>query len=290
MKNCLKVSVGQVWRRVLMTELHLKNVSFAYPDGTKALEDLTLTVPSGQRLAIVGQNGAGKTTAVKLMNGLLKPTEGTVHVGDWNTKDHTTAQVSRKVGYVFQNPDDQIFHNDVESEVKFGPKNMGFDPERVEKLTDWAMKLCGISNVADENPYNLPYSVRKFVTIASVLAMDSDVIILDEPTAGQDRVGLDLLGKLLDELEKKEKTVITITHDMEFVTEYFSRIVVMANRKIIADDDSEHIFYNPAILEESMLKPPAVAKMANLLGLEKGILTKSQLLSVIKERELTRGR
>jgi len=273
-----------------MTELHLKNVSFAYPDGTKALEDLTLTVPSGQRLAIVGQNGAGKTTAVKLMNGLLKPTEGTVHVGDWNTKDHTTAQVSRKVGYVFQNPDDQIFHNDVESEVKFGPKNMGFDPERVEKLTDWAMKLCGISNVADENPYNLPYSVRKFVTIASVLAMDSDVIILDEPTAGQDRVGLDLLGKLLDELEKKEKTVITITHDMEFVTEYFSRIVVMANRKIIADDDSEHIFYNPAILEESMLKPPAVAKMANLLGLEKGILTKSQLLSVIKERELTRGR
>ncbi|MCR2821028.1 energy-coupling factor ABC transporter ATP-binding protein [Lederbergia panacisoli] len=273
-----------------MTELLLKSVSFSYPDGTKALEDLTLTVPSGQRLAIIGQNGAGKTTAVKLMNGLLKPTEGAVFVGDWNTKDYTTAQVSRKVGYVFQNPDDQIFHNDVESEVQFGPKNMGFDPERVEKLTDWAMELCGIRNVAEENPYNLPYSVRKFVTIASVLAMDSDVIILDEPTAGQDRVGLDLLGKLLEELESKGKTVITITHDMEFVTEYFSRIVVMANRRIIADDDSEYIFYNHDILEESMLKPPAVAKMANLLGLEKGILTKSQLLSLIKERDIAGGR
>ena len=273
-----------------MTELQLKNVSFTYPDGTKALENLTLTVPAGQRLAIIGQNGAGKTTAVKLMNGLLKPTEGEVTVGEWHTKDYTTAQVSRKVGYVFQNPDDQIFHNNVALEVQFGPKNMGFDSERVSLLTDWAMKLCGIYHVSQENPYNLPYSVRKFVTIASVLAMDSDVIILDEPTAGQDRVGLDLLSKLLDELEKKGKTVIAITHDMEFVTDYFSRIVVMANRTIIADDDSEHIFYNPAILEESMLKPPAVAKMANLLGLEKGILTKDQLLSVLKERVLMRGR
>ena len=102
-----------------MTELHLTNVSFSYPDGTKALENLTLSVTSGERVAIVGQNGAGKTTAVKLMNGLLKPTEGSVLVGDWDTKNHTTAQVSRKVGYVFQNPDDQIFHNDVESEVRF---------------------------------------------------------------------------------------------------------------------------------------------------------------------------
>src|SRR6478735_5570870 len=115
-----------------MTELHLTNVSFSYPDGTKALENLTLSVASGERIAIVGQNGAGKTTAVKLMNGLLKPTEGNVFVGDWDTKDHTTAQVSRKVGYVFQNPDDQIFHNDVESEVRFGPKNMGFEPNRVD--------------------------------------------------------------------------------------------------------------------------------------------------------------
>ena len=272
-----------------MTELQLKNVSFAYPDGTKALENLTLTVPAGQRLAIIGQNGAGKTTAVKLMNGLLKPTDGEVYVGDWNTKEYTTAQVSRKVGYVFQNPDDQIFHNNVELEVQFGPKNMGFDPERVAMLTDWAMELCRISNVSQENPYNLPYSVRKFVTIASVLAMDSDVIILDEPTAGQDRIGLDLLSKLLVELETKGKTVIAITHDMEFVTDYFSRIVVMANRRIIADDVSEHIFYNHAILEESMLKPPAVAKMANILGLEKGVLTKGQLLSVVKKRDFMKG-
>ncbi|QFF98049.1 ABC transporter ATP-binding protein [Psychrobacillus glaciei] len=265
-----------------MTELHLNNVSFSYPDGTKALENLTLSISTGERVAIVGQNGAGKTTAVKLMNGLLKPTTGTVSVGDWDTKDHTTAQVSRKVGYVFQNPDDQIFHNDVESEVRFGPKNMGFDPDRVDELTNWAMQLCGISEFAEENPYNLPYSVRKFVTIASVLAMDSAIIILDEPTAGQDKIGLQVLGNLLQVLEEKQKSVITITHDMEFVTDYFTRIVVMANRQLVADDNAQHIFYNTEVLEKSMLKPPAVAQMAKLLGFPPGILLKSQLIQAIK--------
>ncbi|GGA38622.1 energy-coupling factor ABC transporter ATP-binding protein [Psychrobacillus lasiicapitis] len=264
-----------------MTELHLTNVSFSYPDGTKALENLTLSVTSGERVAIVGQNGAGKTTAVKLMNGLLKPTEGSVLVGDWDTKNHTTAQVSRKVGYVFQNPDDQIFHNDVESEVRFGPKNMGFEPERVNELTDWALKLCGISEFAEENPYNLPYSVRKFVTIASVLAMDSDIIILDEPTAGQDKIGLQVLGNLLQVLEEKQKSVITITHDMEFVTDYFTRIIVMANRQLVADENAQKVFYNTEVLEKSMLKPPAVAQMAKLLDFSPGILSKQQLIEAI---------
>lgn len=264
-----------------MTELKLNNVSFSYPDGTKALENLTLSIGTGERIAIIGQNGAGKTTAVKLMNGLLKPTEGKVLVGNWDTKDHTTAQVSRKVGYVFQNPDDQIFHNDVVSEVRFGPKNMGFESKRVDALTDWAMKLCGISEFADENPYNLPYSVRKFVTIASVLAMDSDIIILDEPTAGQDKIGLQILGNLLQVLEEKQKTVITITHDMEFVTDYFTRIIVMANRRLVADDIAQEVFYNTEILKESMLKPPAVAQMAKLLDFPSGILSKGHLIQAI---------
>ncbi|MFK9092994.1 energy-coupling factor ABC transporter ATP-binding protein [Bacillus salipaludis] len=267
-----------------MSYLKLQNVSFSYPDGTRALENLTLDIHGGQRVAIIGQNGAGKTTAVKLMNGLLKPTEGTVHVGDWDTKDYTTAQVSRKVGYVFQNPDDQIFHNDVESEVRFGPKNMGFEPERVDELTEWALKLCGIYEAKEENPYNLPYSTRKFVTIASVLAMDSDVIILDEPTAGQDKIGLKRLENILDNLQEKGKTVVTITHDMEFVTEHFKRIVVMANRRLVSDDDAPQIFYNHEVLEKSMLKPPAVASMAKLLGLQEGILTKQEMITTIIKR------
>ncbi|MFE6166674.1 energy-coupling factor ABC transporter ATP-binding protein [Viridibacillus arvi] len=267
-----------------MTNLNIRNVSYSYPDGTLALEDFCLSISSGERIAIIGQNGAGKTTAVKLMNGLLKPTKGNILVGDMNTKEYTTAQISRKVGYVFQNPDDQIFHNNIESEVRFGPKNMGFNEEQVDKLTNWAMDLCGVKNYNDENPYNLPYSIRKFVTIASVLAMDSDVIILDEPTAGQDKVGLERLVHILKVLEEKRKTVITITHDMEFVTEYFDRIVVMANRKIVVDDNVDQIFYNHEVLEMSMLKPPAVTKMSKLLSLSDGITTQAQLLAAISEK------
>ncbi|MFC4354239.1 energy-coupling factor ABC transporter ATP-binding protein [Chryseomicrobium palamuruense] len=268
-----------------MAELRLENVHFSYPDGTKAVDGLTLKVAAGERVAIVGQNGAGKTTAVKMMNGLLKPSAGDVYVGELNTKDYTTAQISRQVGYVFQNPDDQIFHNDVESEVRFGPKNMGFDEARIDDITEWAMKLCGIYEDREENPYNLPYSTRKFVTIASVLAMDSDVIILDEPTAGQDQVGLTLLADMLKDLERRGKTVLTITHDMEFVTTHFERIVVMANRQLIADESAGTVFYNADVLNESMLKPPAVAQMASLLGLEKGLLTKPQLLSAILKNQ-----
>lgn len=265
-----------------MTNLVLNNISFKYPDGTLALENLSLEIPQGQRVAIVGQNGAGKTTAVKLMNGLLKPTTGEVIVGEWNTTSKTTAQLSRKVGYVFQNPDDQIFHNEVIKEVRFGPKNMGFDLERIEEMTQWALELCGISQYAEENPYNLPYSMRKFVTIASVIAMDSDVIILDEPTAGQDKIGLEILGNLLKTLESMGKTVITITHDMEFVTDHFKRIIVMANRRIVADDQAIAIFYQEEILKESMLKPPAVAQMAALLNIPHAVLSKKELIEYIK--------
>lgn len=271
----------------MMTNLILNNVSFKYPDGTQALENLTLEILQGQRVAIIGQNGAGKTTAVKLMNGLLKPSAGEVTVGDWNTDSKTTAQVSRKVGYVFQNPDDQIFHNEVIKEVRFGPKNMGFDTDRVEEITQWALELCGISQYAEENPYNMPYSMRKFVTIASVIAMDSDIIILDEPTAGQDKVGLEILGNMLDTLESLGKTVITITHDMEFVTNHFKRIIVMANRRIIADDQALAIFYQKEILEESMLKPPAVAQMAALLGIPHAVIAKNELVDHIKNQYLS---
>ncbi|WP_088007942.1 energy-coupling factor ABC transporter ATP-binding protein [Indiicoccus explosivorum] len=268
-----------------MTEIRLKGVSFAYPDGTKALEDLELTVRAGERVAIAGQNGAGKTTAVKLMNGLLRPTEGTVEVGDWDTKDRTTAQLSKKVGYVFQNPDDQIFHNEVIDEVRFGPKNMGFDEARTDELTAWAIGLCGIVKHGEENPYNLPYSMRKFVTVASVIAMDGDVVIMDEPTAGQDQVGLAILKDVLDELGRRGKTVITITHDMEFVAEHFDRLVIMANRRIIADGPASELFSREAVLKESMLKPPSAAIIAQSLGLPEGIIRRKQLEEHILARE-----
>lgn len=265
-----------------MSYITLSNITFAYPNGHTAVENVSMEIGKGESVAIIGQNGAGKTTTVKLMNGLLKPTTGDVHVDGWNTKNYTTAQISRKVGYVFQNPDDQIFHSDVYSEVEFGPKNLGLPPQRVKENVMKAMKQAGIEQYSKENPYNLPYSMRKFVTIASVVAMDTDVIILDEPTAGQDMYGMDRISALIAELKAEGKTVITITHDMEFVVRNFDRVIVMAHKNKIADTDKRSVFWNQPILEEAMLKQPYISGLANRLGISKQILSIEEFVVAIK--------
>ena len=200
-----------------MSDLILKDVSFSYPGGFLAVDHINMEIKSGENVAIVGQNGAGKTTTVKMMNGLLKPTEGDVLIGDMNTKNYTTAQVSRVVGYVFQNPDDQIFHATVESEVRYGPKTMKLDPAEEDRRVQEALEITGMEEFKDENPMNLPLSMRKFVTIAAVIAMGTEILIFDEPTAGQDVEGNKKLSEILKVLHGQGKTVITISHDMEFL-------------------------------------------------------------------------
>ena len=154
-----------------MAYIEMRDVSFEYPGGFLAVDNINIRVEKGENLAIVGQNGAGKTTTVKMLNGLHRPSKGDVIIGDMNTKDHTTAQVSRVVGYVFQNPDDQIFHSTVLGEVEFGPKMMGLDEETLKKQVDYALEITGMEKFREENPYNLPLSTRKFVTIAAIIAL-----------------------------------------------------------------------------------------------------------------------
>lgn len=268
-----------------MSFIKVENITFSYPDGTVAVENVSFSISKGEKVAIVGQNGAGKTTMVKLINGLLKPTSGTVIVDSWNTKDYTTAKMSRKVGYVFQNPDDQIFHNTVISEVMFGPKKIGYPTEEMRKLVKRAILLSGLENYIDENPYNLPYSIRKFVTIAAVVSMGTEVIILDEPTAGQDLKGIKILNKLIDELHKEGKTIITITHDMEFVVNNFDRVIVMAHNNVIDDDDKRDIFWKKDILVESKLKQPYISSLANALHMDGKILFSNELVDKIIENK-----
>lgn len=265
-----------------MTILNLDHVSYSYPNGHKAVENLNLTIQSGESLAIIGQNGAGKTTAVKLMNGLLKPTNGDVWVDGWNTNKYSTAKLSHKVGYIFQNPDDQIFHNSVYREVEFGPKNIGLSSEKVKHNVEKAIGICGIKLFEHENPYNLPYSIRKFVTIASVMAMEPNIIIFDEPTAGQDLVGMVRLGNIIRALREEGKTVLTITHDMEFVVNNFERVVVMANRQMIADDHARTIFWKEETLETSMLKQPYISRVANKLKIGNNILSIQEMIDQLK--------
>jgi energy-coupling factor transport system ATP-binding protein len=219
----------------------------------------------GENVAIVGQNGAGKTTTVKLMNALHYPTGGDVVIDGMSTKGRTTAQVSRTVG-MFSNPT-TIFHSTVLAEVEFGPRMMKLPDEKVKELVDYALKITGMKRFREENPYNLPLSVRKFVTIAAIIAMDCDVMIFDEPTAGQDYAGNRRLSRILRELGEKGKTLITISHDMVFVADNFSRVIVMSNKKVIMDGTPKEVFWNMPILEEAMLKQPYVSRVCNALGL-----------------------
>ena len=238
-----------------------------------ALEDFSLTIKQNEIHGLLGPNGAGKTTLVKLLNGLLKAENGNVIVDNWNTKDFSVAKMSRKVGYVFQNPMDQIFYNNVYDEIAFGTKKLKFSQEDVEKYVEKAIKLTGLDSFRKENPYNLPYSTRKFVTIASVIAMNCDVIIMDEPTAGQDFYGMQVLHNLIKELHKEGKTIITITHDMEFVVKNFDRVIVMTNGKVIADGNKRDIFWQFDTLEKSMVKQPYISDLARELELDGKILS-----------------
>lgn len=266
-----------------MAFVEVKNITFTYPDGFTAVENVSMSFERGESVAIVGQNGAGKTTTVKLINGLLKPTEGDVIIDGWNTKDYTTAQISRKAGYVFQNPDDQIFNSTVYKEIEFGPKRQGLDGEELERRVHEAAELVGASDALDENPYDLPYSLRKMVTIAAVIATNPDVIILDEPTAGQDYPTMERLGRMIKHLQGQGKTIITITHDMEFVVQNFERVIVMANKRKIADGLKRDIFWDLPILEQSMLKQPHISRLAHSLKFEGQILTIQEMVDKLEK-------
>lgn len=264
-----------------MAYIELKDVTFAYPGGHLAVDGVSLAIERGENVAIVGQNGAGKTTAVKLLNALHYPTSGDVLIAGKSTKGQTTAQVSRTVGYVFQNPDDQIFHSTVVAEVEFGPRMMKLPEAKVKELVDYALKITGMKRFREENPYNLPLSVRKFVTIAAIIAMDCDVMIFDEPTAGQDFNGNRRLSRILRELSDKGKTLITISHDMVFVADNFSRVIVMSNKKVILDGTPKEIFWNMPVLEEAMLKQPYVSRICRAIGLSESVTQMDEAVELI---------
>ncbi len=264
-----------------MSFIQIRDVSYTYPNGFMAVKRVSTNIEKGEKLAIVGQNGAGKTTTVKMMNGLLRPSKGDIFIDGLNTKGYTTAQISKRVGYVFQNPDDQIFHSDVYSEIAYGPKKKGLSEEEISNRVEKVAKLAGIDRYLDENPYNLPFSTRKFVTIACVLAMDVDVVILDEPTAGQDYVGMAQITKLINYLQKNNKTVITITHDMEFVVNNFERVIVMANKQIIADKNKRDVFWDFNVIEQSSIKQPYISELANSMSFESKILTIDEFVNYL---------
>ncbi len=258
--------------------IEIKNASFAYPNGFVALENISLTIQEGERVAIVGQNGAGKTTAVKMINGLNKPSQGDVLIDGINSKEKTTAYLARTVGYVFQNPDDQIFNQTVKDEIEYMPRYFKFSEKEIEERINYAVELSGIREFLKTNPYDLPFPIRKFVAIAAVIVSKPKYIILDEPTAGQDKHGIEILSNMIDCLQTDGVTVITITHDMEFAAHNFHRIVAMAHKNIIADGTPQEIFWNDWVINEAKIKKPTIGELAKQLSLDGNILFCDELV------------
>jgi energy-coupling factor transport system ATP-binding protein len=233
----------------------IRSLSFSYTLDVPVIEDLNLSL-TRTPTAIIGQNGAGKTTLVKLLKGLLKPVKGNIFFGQEDISGKTVAMMAATVGYVFQNPDDQIFKYNVTDEVMFGPKNIGMSEALAKERTEAALAMVGLSGKAQENPYDLELSERKLVTIASVIAMDPDVIILDEPTIAQDDAGRRTLGGIIRALAGEGKFVLAILHDMEFVAETFSRVIVMAKGKVLRDGTVREVFSDEQALEAAKLEQP----------------------------------
>lgn len=259
-------------------KIQISALEFSYPNGALALRGVSLEIAAGSRIAVLGQNGAGKTTLVKHLNGLLKPSQGQVCVGDWDTREHSIAQLAARVGFVFQNPDDQLFKTSVRDEIAFGPTNLLRASQRVpvvseiSRRVDRALALCALESVRDVHPYDLPSWQRRWVAIASVVAMETPIVVLDEPTTGQDAFGLARLAVLLDEWQRGGITVIAVTHDIDFAAEQFQEIIVMAQGEVLARGDAS-IFADEALLTHAALDAPQMMRLAQALGWQTGPAT-----------------
>ena len=245
----------------------MSEVSFAYGKKVPVFEKLNLLLDH-RTTAIIGQNGAGKTTLVRLLKELLKPVSGRIYFGEEDISQKTVAMFAGKVGYVFQNPDDQIFKYNVLDEVMFGPLNIGMNPETAKEKALKALELMGLSGKEKENPYDLDLHERKMVAIASVLAMDTEVIILDEPTIAQDDTGKKRISSMIKQLSDSGKLVIAILHDMDFVAENFERVIVMAHGTVLADGVPEEVFAQDEVLKKARLQKPSMTQLLERLGME----------------------
>ena len=238
----------------------VKDLRFSYVKGREVLHGLNLALDH-RPTAIIGQNGAGKTTLVRVLKGLLKPDSGEIRYQGENLETKTVAELASRVGYVFQNPDDQIFKYKVLEEVMFGPLNIGMSPQEAEASAHEALRMVGLDEKAGENPYDLELSDRKMVAIASVLAMNTDVIILDEPTIAQSWNGREKIREIIQAKAAEGKLVIAILHDMDFVANSFARVIAMAHGEILADDTPAEIFRNHPVLEKAALAAPPLYEL-----------------------------
>ena len=253
-----------------MPDLAVEGLVHVYRQGgVRAVDGVDLRIGTGERVAIIGQNGSGKSTLVRHLNGLLRPTAGRVLVDGVDAASRTVARLAHTVGLVFQDPDRQIFAGSVRAEVEYGPRNLGLRAAELRAAVDQALAAVGLENEARTNPYDLGASRRKLLALASVLAMRTPVVVLDEPTTGQDELGVQRVTSVIERARDDGRTVITISHDMRFVAEGFERVVVMRAGRLVLDGPPEQVFRREAWdeLASTYLEPPLSAVIGDRLGL-----------------------
>lgn len=242
--------------------ISIESISFTYPNATQALENVSLEIKGSELVAIMGENGAGKTTLVKHLNGLLKPNKGKVLINGMDTKTVTVAKLAREVGFVFQNPDHQLFASTVDEEISFALKNFGFSESEINRRVETVIKFFELEKYRRLSPFILSGGERKRVALASVLALDPKILIIDEPTIGQDFRQKEKFLKNLLEMVDEGKIVIVVTHDVEFVVPNFHRIIVMSKGKVIADGGIRDVLTDFEVLKRASLLPPKITELS----------------------------
>ncbi|AFK21831.1 energy-coupling factor ABC transporter ATP-binding protein [Pyrococcus sp. ST04] len=245
--------------------IEFKDVWFWYENGKPVLKSVSFEFKGGI-LAIVGPNGSGKTTLAKMMNGLLKPKKGRIVVDGIKVNERSVAEMSKIVGYVFQNPDSMFFEETVFKEVAFGPRNLGLSEDEVKKRVKWALKVVGLEGFEERDPFELSGGEKQRLAIACILAMKPKYLVLDEPTTGLDERALRKLVKVIISLRREGHSIIVITHDMEFVMKVADKVLLLVNGELKFFGDVKEFF--KLNLREYSLEEPEILKIARKIGID----------------------
>jgi len=268
------------------TIIEVNDLWHVYPAGTVAVKGVNLEIHQGDFVAMIGQNGSGKTTLVKHFNGLLKPTKGTVLVFGIDTRTAAVADLSQRVGYCFQNPDHQICCETIRKELEFGPRNLKVPEDEIGKRVGEVAAAVGLQEILDVSPFSVSKGERQRIAVASLLTMRPDVLVVDEPTTGQDyRMGKEMM-EFYKQLNENGKTIIVITHDMNIAAEYARRVIVLKEGQVLADGPTREVFSKTQLLETTYLKPPQITRLGQALmeyGMPEDLLTVDEAAELIEQ-------
>jgi len=273
--------------------ISIRNLKQDFGRGEPALKDINLEIKKSEFVAIIGQNGAGKTTLAKHLIGLLRPSSGMIFINEQDIRNQPISVLAQQVGYVFQNPDHQIFMDQVSKEIAFGLRNLNLAEAEIERRTVKVLKETGLFHLKDAAPMSLSKGHRQRVALASVLAMEPEILILDEPTTGQDYRGSKQIMDLIAALNKKGHSVIFITHDLQLVADYAQRVILMGKGAIMFDGSPREVLIQRELLAKTNLKPQQITEFSQSLanyGAPEDIIQVDELVAVFRQRAAATSR